>query len=66
MDVIETSRKRRAEEAGHKPGGADRGGVQKDPGSTADDSMHAKRDAGALGAEAVARAEAYSPARFQR
>ena len=60
MDVIETSSKRSAEDAG-------RGGVQPDPGTMADDSMQeAMRDAGALGADGVALAEAYSPARFQR
>ena len=42
-------------------------GEQADPGSTADASMHeAMRDAGAVGADAVALAEAHSPARFQR
>ena len=66
-DVIETSRKRSAEEAGHETYDADCGGVQPDPGSMADESMHeAMRDAGALGADAVALAEAYSPARFHQ
>ena len=66
MDVIGTSRKRSAEEAGHETDDADRGGVQSDPGSMAGDSMHeAMRDAGALGADAVALADAYSPARFR-
>ena len=66
-EVIETSRKRGAEDAGHESGDADRGGVQPDPGSMADDSMQeATRDAGALGADAVALAEAHSPARFQQ
>ena len=46
MDVIETSRKRSAEDAGHETDDADRGGVQPDPGSMADDSMQeAMRDA---------------------
>ena len=66
MDVIETSRKRSAEDAGHETDDADRGGVQPDPGSMARDSMQeAMRDAGARGADAVTLAEAYSPARFQ-
>ena len=66
-DVIETSRKRSAEDAGHETDDADRGGVQPDPGSMADDSMQeAMKGAGALGADAVALAEAYSPARFQQ
>ena len=37
--------------------------MQPDPSSMADDSM---REAGALGADAVALAEAYSLARFQQ
>ena len=66
MDVIETSRKRSVEHAGHETDDADRGGVQPDPGSMADDSMQeAMRDAGARGADAVL-ADAYSPARFQQ
>ena len=40
MDVIETSRKRSADEAGHETDDADRGGVQPDPGSMAGESMH--------------------------
>ena len=59
MNVIETSSKRSAGDAG-------RGGVQPDPGTMADDSMQAMRDAGVLGADGVALAEAHSPARFQR
>ena len=67
MGVIETSRKRSAEDAGHETEDAGRGGVQPDPGSVANDSVQeAMRDAGALGADAVALAEAYSPAKFQR
>ena len=67
MDVIETSKKRSAEDAGHDPDDADRGGVQPDPGSMADDSMQeAMRYAGVLGADVVALAEACSPARFQQ
>ena len=66
MDVIETSRKRSVEDAGHETDDTDRGGVQPDPTSMADDSMQeAMRDAGALGADAVL-ADAYSPARFQQ
>ena len=53
--------------AGHETDDAGRGGVQPDPESMADDSMQeARRDAEALGADAVALAEAYSPARFQQ
>ena len=44
MDVVETSRKRSAEDAGHEADDADRRGVQPDLGSIA------MRDAGALGA----------------
>ena len=67
MDAVERSRKRSAEDAGHETDDAGRGGVEPDPGTTAGDSMQeAMRDAGALGAEAVALAEAYSPARFQQ
>ena len=68
MGVIGTSRKRSAEDAGHETDDADRGGVQPDPGSMADDdSMHeALRDTGVFGADAVTLAEAYSPARFQQ
>ena len=46
---------------------ADRGGAQPEPSSVADDSVQeARREAEALGADAVALAEAYSPARFQQ
>ena len=46
---------------------ADRGGAQPEPSSVADDSMQeARREAEALGADAVALAEAYSLARFQQ
>ena len=66
MDVIETSRKRSAEEVGHETDDGNRGGAQPDPGSMGDENMHeAMRDAGALGADAAALAEACSPARFQ-
>ena len=67
LDVIETSRKRSAEDAGQETDDADRAGMQPGRGSMADDSMQeAQPDAGALGADAVALAEAYSPARFQQ
>ena len=67
MDAAETSRKRSAEDAGHMMDDADRGGAQPEPSSVADDSMQeARREAEALGADAVALAEAYSPARFQQ
>ena len=67
MGVMETSRKRSAEDTGHERDDADRGGAQPDRGSMADDSMHeAMRDAGALGVDAVALAETYSAAGFQR
>ena len=65
-DVVETSRKLNAKQA-HQQNNATRGREQPDQGSLADASMHeAMRDAGALGAHAVALAEAYSPARFHR
>ena len=65
MDAMETSRQRSAEDAGHEADDAGRGGVQPDPGSVADDSMQeARRDAEALGADAVALA--YSRARVQQ
>ena len=67
MDTAGTSRKRSAEDAGHVMDDADRGGAQPEPSSVADDSMkEARREAEALGADAVALAEAYSPARFQQ
>ena len=67
MDAAGTSRKRSAEDAGHVMDDADRGGAQLEPSSVADDSMQeASREAEALGANAVALADAYSPARFQQ
>ena len=61
MDAEETSRKRRAEDAGPEADDAGRGGAQPDPGSVVDDSMpELRREAEALGANAVALAEAYS------
>ena len=42
---METSRKRSAEDAGHIAGDADRGGVQPDPGTMADDSTQEARGA---------------------
>ena len=67
MNAKETSRKRRAEGAGHEADDAGRGGAQPDPGSMVDDSMpELRREAEALGADAVALAEAYSPASRQR
>ena len=67
MDVVETSRKRNTKHAGHQQNDATRGGEQPDRGSLADAGMHeAMGDAGAIGADAMALAEAYSPARFQR
>ena len=61
------SRERSAEDAGHVMHDTDRGGAQPEPSSVADDSMQeAKREAEALGTDAVALAEAYSPARFQQ
>ena len=57
----------RAEDAGHEADDAARGGAQPDPGSMVDDSMpELRREAEALGADAVALAEAYSPASRQR
>ena len=67
MDAWEASRKRRAEDAGHEADDAGREGAQPDPGSMVDDSMPGlKREAEALGADAVALAEAYSSASRQR
>ena len=67
MDALEASRKRRAEDAGHEADDAGRGGAQPDPGSMVDDSMpELKREAEALGADAVALAEAYSSTSPQR
>ena len=63
VDVVETSRKRTAEEASHEPDEPTRKSGQHDSESMADTSMHeAVRDAEALGADAVALAEAYSAA----
>ena len=63
MDAREASRKRRAEDAGHEADDAGRGGAQPDPGSMVDDSMpELRREAEALGADAVALAEAYPSA----
>ena len=45
MGVIETSRMRSAEDAGHVTDAADRGGVQPDPGSIDDSMQDAMRDA---------------------
>ena len=67
MNAEEASRKRRAEDAGHEADDAGRGGAQPDPGSMVDDSMPELRwEAEALGADAVALAEAYSSASRQR
>ena len=60
-------RRERAKDAGHEADDAGRGGAEPDPDSMADDSMQeARREAEALGADAVAPAEAHSPARFQQ
>ena len=67
MDAREASRKRRAEDAGRAADDAGRGGAQPDPGSIVDDSMpELRREAEALGADAVALAEAYSSTSQQR
>ena len=67
MNAEEASRKRSAEDAGHEADVAGRGGAQPDPGSMVDDSMpELRREAEALGADAVALAEAYSSATRQR
>ena len=67
MDAGEASSKRSAEDSGHETDDEGRGGVEPDPGSMADDSMQeARREAEALGADAVALAEAYLPASQQR
>ena len=63
----DASRKRSAEDAGHEADDASRGGAHHDPGSMVDDSMpEFGREAEALGADAVALAEAYSSASRQR
>ena len=60
MNAEETSRKRSAEDAGHEAADAGRGGVQPDPDSMADDSKpELRREAEALGVDAVALAEAF-------
>ena len=67
MNSQEASRKRSAEDAGHEADDAGRGGAQNDPGSMVDDSIpEHRREAEALGVDAVALAEAYSPASRQR
>ena len=67
MDARKASRKRRAEDTGHEADDAGRGGVQPDPGSMVDDSIpQLRREAEALGADAVALAGAYSSASWQR
>ena len=67
MNGQEASRKRRAEDAGHEADGEGRGGAQPDPGSMVDDSTpELRREAQALRADAVALAEAHSPASRQR
>ena len=67
MDARGASRERRAEDAGHEADDAGRGGAQPDPGSMVDDSMpELRREAEALGADAVALAEAHSLASRQR
>ena len=67
MGARETSRKRNAEDAGHEADDAGCGGAQPGPGAVVDDNMPVlRREAEALGADAVALAEAYSPASRQR
>ena len=67
MNAWEASRKRRAEDAGHEADDAGRGGAQPDPGSMVDDSMpERRREAEALGADAVALVETYSSTSRQR
>ena len=67
MNGLETSRKRSAEDAGHAADDAGRGSAQPVPGSMVDDNMsELKWEAEALGADAVALAEACSPASRQR
>ena len=63
MNARGASRKRSSEDAGREADDAGRGGAQPDPGSMFDDSMtELRREAEALGADAVALAEEYSPA----
>ena len=67
MNVGETPRKRNAEDAGHEADDAGCGGAQPDPAPMVDDSMpELRREAETLAADAVALAEAYSPASRQR
>ena len=67
MDAREASRKRLAEDAGHEADDVGRGGAQPDPGSMVDDSMpELRREAEALGADAVALVETYSSTSQQR
>ena len=67
MDAREKSRKPRAEDAGHEADVAGLGGAQPDPGSMVDDSMpELRREAEALGADAVALVETYSSTSRQR
>ena len=67
MDAREASRNRRAEDAGRGADDAGRGGAQSDPGSMVDDRMpELRREAEALGADAVALVETYSSTRRQR
>ena len=67
MDAREASRKRCAEDAGREADDAGRGGAQPDPGSVVDDSMpERRREAEALGADAVALVETYSSTSRQR
>ena len=67
MDAREASRKRRAEDAGHEADDAGRGGAQPELGSMVDDSMpELRREADALGADAVALVSTYSSTSGQR
>ena len=67
MGAREASRKRRAEDAGHEADDASRGGAQPDPGSAVDDSVpELRREAEALGADAVALVVSYSSTSQQR
>ena len=67
MGVIDVKEAQCWRDAGHETEDADRGGLQPDPGSMTDDSVQdAMRDAGAVAADAVALAEAYSSAGFQQ
>ena len=67
MDAREASRERSAEDAGHEADDAGRGGAQHHPGSVVDDNIpELRREAEALGADAVALAERYSSTSRQR